>query len=133
MTAKVLLVEDEVMTVKQFKRVMEKFDVQVDSYNSIDELRQHYCELDDYKTVFVDLKLDKNGWHSRGKDILNEMVSITDKPFYVIWTAFGECPEAEECLNNGASLVIAKDGNVRKLSTLVHYINKTYEPSHVDV
>lgn len=125
---KVLLVDDEELTAKYFKKIMQNKGIEVDYYTSLDELREHYPELSNYKTVFVDLKLDKNGWHAHGKDILREMINISDLPFYVVWTAFGDCPEATECLEMGASLVVRKDGDMEKLFALVNHIDKAYIP-----
>jgi len=131
MPSKVLLVEDEKLAAKYFKRALESHNIEVDYYESLEELREHYGDLNQYKMVFVDLRLDKNGWHIGGKDVLKEMLDVSDMPFYVIWTAYGECPEARECLNIGASLIMSKDGNSDKILELAGHIDKTYEPRRV--
>jgi len=128
MTSKILLVEDETTSAKYLKQSLRSYGIGVDYYENIEDLRDNYKNLNDYKVVFIDVRLDKNGWNVSGKDILKEMLNVSDIPFYVIWTAYGTCLEAEECLEMGASLIMSKDGNVIKIYELANYIDKLYEP-----
>lgn len=124
--SKVLLIEDEEFAINYFKKKMAEHDIEVDSCNNIKELRNNYCNLKDYKVVFIDLKIGDDGMCSKSVDILKEMMKVTDKPFYVVWTAFGEFDQAEKCLEAGASLIVKKDGDIDKLLSLVNYIGKAY-------
>lgn len=129
MDSSVLLIEDDEITAKCLKKVLAEQNIGVDHFTNVENLREAYKNLEKYEMVFVDLMLTKGGWNYSGKDLLREMIRITDIPFYIIWTGYGWCADAEECLSIGASLVVKKNGDMDKLKNLVRHISNSYKRS----
>lgn len=115
---RVLLVEDEDKTVKYFKIALQKKGIGVTSFESLEELRKEYDRLQDYDLIVIDLRLDRNGWNISGRTLLKEMYARCPKPLYVIWSAYVDTEQGYDALQDGATLVLFKDGNINKFIDL---------------
>lgn len=124
MKSKILLIEKDKPIINSFKKAMIDNGIKVDHcINSIQVNRKLEC-LEDYEVILVDIEF---------KDQLEKMLSITDKPFYVMWTNDYECsPEIENCLNLGASLYLKKDEDMNKLVSLVKKVKEAYISNYLN-
>jgi DNA-binding NtrC family response regulator len=122
-TNKILLIERDKPIINSFKKAMADNNIGVDHCTTIDELKKMFTRLNDYEVVLVDIEY---------KSILNEMIGMSDKPFYIMWANDNQCDsEIEECLNIGASLFMKKDKDMNKVVSLVKHIEKAYISNYI--
>ena len=123
-THRVLLVEDEENAVKYCKLVMQRYGIEVVSFASISALRGHYDHLHEYNVVLVDIRL--TGWGVSGKEVIAEMYQRCPTPIYIVWSVWGSSPDADECLNNGASFVLRKKGDAITVAKMISSLDRHY-------
>lgn len=116
--SKILLIESDKPVIKRFIKTMKNSNIEVDHCASLTELKSKLSHLDDYTIILVDMEY---------KESLNEMINLTDLPFYIMWTNSNKCsPAVEKCLDIGASLFMRKDQDMHKLVILVKHVEKAY-------
>lgn len=127
---RVLLIEDEPLTIKYMTKVLNRRGIDVIAPRSLADLRQMYRDLPLFRIVLLDLALEikppEKLWGIRGGQLLREMMAVSDLPIYIILTAYGQTAEANACYELGANLVLSKPCDHDQVADLVINIEASY-------
>lgn len=127
---RILLIEDEPLTIKYMTKVLDKRGIEVVAPKSLAGLRDMYRDLHQFRIVLLDLALEikppEKLWGIRGGQLLREMMAVSDMPIYIILTAYGQTAEANQCIEMGANLILSKPCDHDQVADLVLNIEASY-------
>ena len=120
--AKILIIEDEIMTAKTVKEALElnemKVEIAEDGIKGLDLIKKN-----NYDLILLDLKMPKLS----GEDILKEIRKTRPYVFVIIYTNFSEFADIKALTNIGIDGYVNK-GPDADLKELVNIIKEKLEP-----